>query len=76
MIDKLPDGLVVEEIHKIRRAIHDRFGGDVKAILADARKRQKDENRNSFFLGFNCSGRKHAFAMMAFWFSALFELEP
>jgi hypothetical protein len=40
MIDKMPEGLVVEEIHKTRRAIHDRFGGDVKAILADARKRQ------------------------------------
>ena len=45
MIDKLPDGLVVEEIHKIRRAIHDRFGGDLKAILADARNRQSQTSR-------------------------------
>ena len=31
---------VIDEIHRTRREISDRFGGDLHAILADARKRQ------------------------------------
>ena len=30
---------VIEEIHKVRREISDRFGGDVRAISADANAR-------------------------------------
>ena len=31
---------VIDEIHRTRREISDRFGGDLHAILADARQRQ------------------------------------
>ena len=31
---------VIDEIHRTRRENSDRFGGDLHAILADARKRQ------------------------------------
>lgn len=30
---------IIEEIHRVRRAISDRFGGDVHAIAADANAR-------------------------------------
>jgi hypothetical protein len=36
---------VLDEIHRIRREISERFGGDLKAILADARKRQEASGR-------------------------------
>ena len=31
---------ILDEIHRTRREISDRFGGDLHAILDDARKRQ------------------------------------
>ena len=35
----------IDEIHKIRREISDRFGGDVFAIAQDAARRQRGSNR-------------------------------
>jgi len=31
---------ILDEIHRTRQQIAEKFGGDIKAILADARKRQ------------------------------------
>ncbi len=39
MIQKPKTDPVIEEIHKVRREISDRFGGDVRAIAADANAR-------------------------------------
>jgi len=36
---------VLDEIHQTRREISDRFGGDLHAILDDARKRQVESGR-------------------------------
>ncbi len=36
---------IIDEIHRTRRSIADRFGGDIRAILADARKRQAASGR-------------------------------
>ncbi len=36
MIQEQKTDPVIEEIHKVRREISDRFGGDVRAIAADA----------------------------------------
>ncbi len=36
---------VIEEIHRIRKAISVRFNGDIDAIVADAARRQAQENR-------------------------------
>ena len=36
---------VLDEIHRARREISDRFGGDLHAILDDARKRQAASRR-------------------------------
>lgn len=36
---------VIDEIHRTRREISDRFGGDLHAMLADARKRQAESGR-------------------------------
>ena len=36
---------VLDEIHRTRRDISERFGGDLHAILADARKRQASGDR-------------------------------
>lgn len=35
----------IDEIHRIRREISDRFGGDVVAIAEDAARRQAESNR-------------------------------
>lgn len=35
----------IEEIHRIRREISDRFGGDIAAIAEDAARRQAASNR-------------------------------
>jgi hypothetical protein len=35
----------IEEIHQTRRAISDRFGGDIKAIAEDAARRLAESNR-------------------------------
>ncbi len=39
MIQEQKTDPVIEEIHKVRREISDRFGGDVRAIAADANAR-------------------------------------
>ncbi len=36
---------VIDEIHRTRREISERFGGDLHAILEDARKRQTASGR-------------------------------
>ncbi len=35
----------IEEIHRVRREISDRFGGDLAAIAEDAARRQAASNR-------------------------------
>ncbi|MCO6456347.1 MAG: hypothetical protein J5I93_13695 [Pirellulaceae bacterium] len=35
----------IDEIHRIRREISDRFGGDIVAIAEDAARRQAASNR-------------------------------
>ena len=40
MIQKPTTDPVLDEIHRTRREISERFGGDLKAILDDARERQ------------------------------------
>jgi len=35
----------IEEIHRVREQIAAKFGGDVNAILEDARKRQAESGR-------------------------------
>jgi len=35
----------IEDIHRTRERIHDAFNGDLKAMLADARKRQAAAGR-------------------------------
>jgi hypothetical protein len=35
----------IEEIHRTRREMADKFGGDIAAILEDARKRQAASDR-------------------------------
>jgi hypothetical protein len=36
---------IIEEIHQTRRRMADQFGGDIDAILEDARKRQAASGR-------------------------------
>ena len=36
---------ILDEIHRTRQQIAEKFGGDIKAILADARKRQEASGR-------------------------------
>ncbi len=35
----------IEEIHRTRERLAAKFGGDIKAILADARRRQAESDR-------------------------------
>ena len=37
--------LILDEIHRTRQQIAEKFGGDIKAILADAQKRQEASGR-------------------------------
>ena len=36
---------IIDEIHRTRRQMADKFGGDIAAILEDARKRQAASGR-------------------------------
>jgi hypothetical protein len=36
---------IIEEIHETRRQIHDKFGGDIVAIMKDAQQRQDASGR-------------------------------
>lgn len=42
---------IIDEIHRTRREISDRFGGDLHAIVADARKRQEASGRPTWQRG-------------------------
>lgn len=44
MIQKTNDS-PIDEIHRLRRDISDRFGGDIVAIAEDAARRQAASNR-------------------------------
>jgi len=44
MTQKPPES-PIDEIHRIRREISDRFGGDIAAIAEDAARRQAESNR-------------------------------
>ena len=37
---------ILDEIHRTRQQIAEKFGGDIKAILADAQKRQEASGRD------------------------------
>jgi hypothetical protein len=45
MIQKLTIDPIIEEIHRVRREMSDRFGGDFIAMLDDARQRQEASRR-------------------------------
>ena len=45
MIQKLTTDPIIEEIHRVRREMSDRFGGDFAAMLEDARRRQEASGR-------------------------------
>lgn len=45
MIPPLEDDPIIEEIHRIRQKIAERFNYDIHAIAEDARKRQVAEGR-------------------------------
>jgi hypothetical protein len=45
MIQKPTTESVIEEIHRIRREISDRFNGDVDAIAEDAARRLSESGR-------------------------------
>ena len=45
MIQKSTAETPIEEIHRIRREIPDRFGGDIAAIAADADRRARASGR-------------------------------
>ena len=45
MIQKPKTETQIEEIHRIRREISDRFGGDIAAIAADAARRARESGR-------------------------------
>jgi hypothetical protein len=45
MIQKSKAETPIEEIHRIRREISDRFGGDIAAIAADAARRARESGR-------------------------------
>jgi hypothetical protein len=45
MIQKLPTDSVIDEIHRTRREISERFNGDIVAIAEDAARRQAASGR-------------------------------
>jgi hypothetical protein len=45
MIQKLTTDPILDEIHRTRREMSDRFGGDFVAMLDDARRRQEASGR-------------------------------
>jgi len=45
MIQKPKTESPVDEIHRIRRELSDRFGGDIAAIASDAARRQAASDR-------------------------------
>ncbi len=45
MIQKPEVDTTIEEIHRTRERLAEKFGGDIQAILADARRRQAESGR-------------------------------
>jgi len=45
MIQEADVDSTIEEIHRTRERLAEKFGGDIKAILADARRRQAASGR-------------------------------
>ncbi len=45
MNQKLMTDPVIDEIHRIRREMSDKFGGDLAAMVEDARQRQATSGR-------------------------------
>ncbi|MDA0832958.1 MAG: hypothetical protein O2955_02700 [Planctomycetota bacterium] len=45
MIQKQTSDPILDEIHRTRREMSDRFGGDFRAMLDDARRRQEESGR-------------------------------
>jgi len=45
MIEKNDVDTTIDEIHRTRERLAEKFGGDIKAILADARRRQAESGR-------------------------------
>jgi hypothetical protein len=45
MIQKADVDSTIEEIHRTRERLAEKFGGDIRAILADARRRQAASGR-------------------------------
>jgi hypothetical protein len=45
MIQKTNVDTTVDDIHRTRERLAKKFGGNIKAILADARKRQAESGR-------------------------------
>ena len=45
MIQKSDVDSTIEEIHRTRERLAEKFGGDIKAILEDARRRQAASGR-------------------------------
>ena len=45
MIRKNDVDTTIDEIHRTRERLAEKFGGDIKAILADARQRQAESGR-------------------------------
>ncbi|HQZ66528.1 MAG TPA: hypothetical protein PLY87_15665 [Planctomycetaceae bacterium] len=49
-LEPSPDA-IIQGLHKIRETMADAFGGDLKALTADARKRQKESGRKVWHAG-------------------------
>ena len=45
MIQRTDVDTTIDEIHRTRERLAAKFGGDIKAILADARRRQAESGR-------------------------------
>ncbi len=45
MIHKTEVDTIIDEIHRTRERLAEKFGGDIKAILEDARQRQAASGR-------------------------------
>ena len=45
MIQKTDVDSTIDEIHRTRERLAEKFGGDIRAILADARRRQATSGR-------------------------------
>ncbi len=45
MIHKTETDTIIDEIHRTRERLAEKFGGDIKAILEDARRRQAVSGR-------------------------------